>query len=213
MTHLTTLADKAGAPLTPGEADANIQTLEVRTGDGWADIVSELIIRDTPSAPIGTVFKGAIPLWEFPTNDMREAFVNFHIPHSWKPGTMVYPHVHFATASNLSGVVRWAFEYTWARRHDSTGQRTFMAVQTIYVDFTITANSADEHFVCEAPQDGGIAGAGLEVDSMILMRVYRDGLHVNDTFPASVLGITADLHYEVDRYATPSRSPDFYTVV
>jgi hypothetical protein len=212
MTKLATLASK-GSPLTPAEADTNIQTLEVRTGDGWADIVSELIIRDTPLAPIGILYKGGIYLWEFPTQDLREAFANFHVPHTWKPGSMIYPHVHFTTASNLAGVVRWGFEYTWARRHDSTGQIAFPAVQTIYVDFAIPANSADTHFVCEAPEGLGIAGTGLEVDSMILMRVYGDGLHANDTFAASVLCITADLHHEVDRYATPRRAPDFYTVV
>jgi hypothetical protein len=60
MARLTTLADKAGAALTPGEADANMLLLDVRTGDGWADIVSELIIRDTPLAPIGILYKGGI---------------------------------------------------------------------------------------------------------------------------------------------------------
>lgn len=199
-----------GRLLTPAEVDGNFQGLDTKTKDGWADIVSELYIRDTASSPIGTVYKGGVLLWEFPTEDMREGFANFHIPHAWKPGTMIYPHMHFTTASNASGVVRWGFEYTWARRHDSSGQVKFPATSTIYVDFTIPANSADTHFVCEAPQAGGITGTGLEVDAMILMRVFRDGLHANDTFGASVLGITADLHIEVDRASTPNRAPDFY---
>lgn len=209
MAHLLTSSAK-GAPLTPNEADNNLVDLEVRTGQGWADIVSELIIRDSALSPISTPYKGGIYLWGFPTDDVRECFANFHIPHPWKPGTMIYPHVHFTTASNAAGTVRWGFEYTWARRHDSTGQLKFPASQIIYVDFAIAANSADTHFVCEAPQDGGIVGTGLEVDSMILMRIFRDGTHVNDTFPDTILGITADLHHEVDRHATPQRAPDFY---
>lgn len=211
MSHLITLAEK-GSPLTPSEADANLLALETRTAAGWADIVSELIIRDSALSPISTPYVGGIYLWQFPADDVREAFANFHIPHPWRPGTMIYPHMHFTTASNAAGVVRWAFEYTWARRHDSSGQLKFPASQTIFVEFAIPANSANTHFVCEAPQNGGIDGTGLEVDSMILMRVYRDGTHINDTFPDAVLGITADLHHEVDRHATPRRSPDFYTV-
>lgn len=210
MSHLITSAGK-GAPLTPVEADGNMDLLETRTGDGWADIVSELIIRDSAASPISTNYKGGIYLWQFPADDVREAFANFHIPHPWKPGTMIYPHMHFTTASNNNGVVRWGFEYTWARRHDSTGQLQFPAPQIIYVNFTIPPNSADTHFVCEAPQDGGIVGTGLEVDSMILMRVFRDGTHVDDTFPDAILGITADLHHEVDRHATPNRAPNFYS--
>jgi hypothetical protein len=200
-----------GTPLTNTEHDGNIDHFDLKTKDGWADIVSELIIRDSPAAPISTAFRGGIYLWGFPHDDQREFFANFHIPHAWKPGTMLYPHVHFTTTSNASGVVRWAFEYTWARRHDSTGQITFPATSTIYVNFTIDANSAYEHFVCEAPQGSGIVGTDLEVDSMILMRCYRDCTDPADTFNEYALGITMDLHHEVDRHSTPNRAPNFYT--
>jgi hypothetical protein len=210
MTYLITSTGK-GSPLTPTEADANLSAIDTKTGDGWADVVSELFIRDSAFSPIGTGWKGGLYLWGFPANEMREAFSNFHVPHVWKPGTMIYPHMHFSTASNSSGVVRWVFEYTWARRHDSTGQLTFPSTTTKYVDFTIPANSADTHFVAEVAQGGGIVGTDLEVDAMIVMRIYRDGTHDNDTFPDTVLGITADLHIEVDRAATPNRAPNFYS--
>ena len=206
---ITTRSGK-GSPLSYAEMDANLNQFDLKTKDGWADIVSELIIRDTSFGPIGTVYKSGLYLWAFPSGEMREAFANFHIPHSWKQGTMLYPHMHFTTSSNASGVVRWGFEYTAARRHDSGSSTTFPATQTIYVDFTINANSADQHFVCEAPQDGGISGTNREVDAMVLTRIFRDGLHDNDTFPDSVLGITADIHIEVDRHSTPNRAPDFY---
>ncbi len=200
-----------GSTLDTNELDGNFNDLATRTNAGWADIVSELYIRGGPASPTVTVFKGGIYLYEFMPADTLEVFANFHIPHTWKAGTMVYPHVHFVTTSNATGVVRWGFEYTLARRHDSTGQVTFGATQTISVDFTIPSNSADKHFVCEAPNLGGIPGTNLEVDAMILMRIYREGSHVNDTFADSVWGITADCHIEIDRAATPNRAPDFYS--
>lgn len=207
---ITTRAGK-GSALTHNELDGNFTDLDTRTGAGWADLVSELFYRDSPATPSASNYKGGIYLPEFVADSTLEGFANFHIPHSWKAGTMVYPHVHFVTTSNATGVVRWGFEYTLARRHDSTGQITFGTTQTINVDFTIPSNSADKHFVCEAPELGGIDGTNLEVDAMILMRIFREAAHVNDTFAASVWLITVDLHIEVDRASTPNRAPDFYT--
>jgi hypothetical protein len=65
--------------------------------------------------------------------------------------------------------------------------------------------------VVEAAQGEGIPGTDLEVDGMILARVFRDGAHANDTFGQDVFGITVDLHTEIDRYSTPFRFPPFYT--
>jgi len=206
-----TYAASKGAPLSVAEADANVQQFDTRTKDGWADIVSELYYRDSPSSPTAANYKGGLYLPEFLTGQTMEVFSNFHIPHSWRAGTMLYPHVHFTVLNNTAGVVRWGFEYTFARRHDSSSHTTFPATQVIVIDFSIPANSADTHFVCEAPEAGGITGTNLEVDAMVLTRIYREGAHANDTYPGSCFGITADLHIEVDRAATPNRAPDFYT--
>jgi hypothetical protein len=199
-----------GVDLVPSEVDGNFSELDTRTAEGWADIVSEMYLRNGPSSPSVAQYKNGIYLYEFTATDTLEVFSNFHIPHGWKPGTMIYPHIHFTTSSNETGVVRWGFEYTWARRHESSSYTTFPATQTLTVDFTIPANSADKHFVCEVPDLAGIDGTNIEVDSMIMMRIYREAAHINDTFPDSVFGITTDVHIEVDRQATPNRAPNFY---
>lgn len=201
-----------GTDLTPSEVDANFSTLDGRTSSGWSDIVAELYTRGGPASPVPTVFRNGIYLYEFTPTDTLEVFSNFHIPHSYKLGSMIYPHVHFSVTSNNTGVVRWVFEYTVANRRDGAATNyTFGATSSIAVDFTVPSNSAYSHFVCEAPDLGGIAGTNLDVDGMILMRIYREGAHVNDTFPDSVWGITADVHIEVDKASTPFRAPDFMT--
>jgi hypothetical protein len=207
---MITLRQSKGSPLTYTELDGNFSQLDTKTKDGWADIVAELYTRTSPQAAGVNLFRNGIYLYEFDAAELREAFSNFHIPHAWKPGTMVYPHMHYSVNTASSGVVRWGFEYTLARRNDSTGQTAFPATTTIYVEQTIAANSDHTHFVCEAAEGNGIPGTNLEVDAMILMRVFRDAEHVNDTFPDSAFGITVDLHIEVDRASTPNRAPDFY---
>ena len=209
MTALLTASGK-GAPLTPTEADANMLALETRTGEGWFDIVSEFYTRNGPAAPGVSQFIGGIYLLEFSDTDTLEAFANFHIPHAYKPGSMIYPHIHFSVQSNDGGVVRWGFEWTFARSAASTGQIAFPATQTIYIDFTVPPGSAYKHFIAEAPEGQGIPGTHIEVDGMILARVFREPTHANDTFVGSVWAITSDLHTEVDRAATPNRAPNFY---
>lgn len=205
-----TYAQDKGAPLSVSEADGNIADLDERTQVGWIDIVSELFYRDSPSTPIATQYKGGIYLPEFTANDTIEAFATFHIPHGYKPG-LIYPHVHFTTKTTGAGTVRWGFEYTWARRHDSlSGNRKFQNTQYLYTDFVVAEGNDDTHFVSETPEGVGIDGTGIEVDSVILMRVYREGAHENDTLAASVWGICCDLHIQVDRTATKNRGPDFY---
>ena len=207
---MVTLRSEKGAPLTFAEVDGNFAGLDTRTRDGWADIVAELYTRESPQSVMVGQFRDGMYLYELPPNQDLEAFSNFHMPHTWKPGTMIYPHFHFSVNTGDAGVVRWAFEYTWARRHDSSGQTSFPASQTMYLNFTIPANSAYKHFVAEFPQGQGISGSGLEVDAMIMSRIYRQGTHEADTFPGNIYGITVDLHIEVDRASTPSRAPNFY---
>jgi hypothetical protein len=202
------LRGQKGAPLTFAELDQNFE----RTGDGWFDNVSQLYLRDTESSADPANFIGGISLRRFIAGEMREAFAEFHIPHIWKPGTMMYPHVHFTLLSSAAGTVRWGFEYCFARTHRSASHFRYQeTTATIYLEHEIPANSERVHFVVEAAEGQGIPGADLEVDGMVLCRVFRDGAHANDTFPGEVFGITVDLHTETDRIATPFRFPPFYT--
>ena len=78
-----------GRLLTPAEVDANFAGLDLKTKDGWADIVSEFYTRSGPASPGVSAFRGGIYLLEFSDTDTLEAFSNFHIPHAYRPGTMI----------------------------------------------------------------------------------------------------------------------------
>jgi len=149
-------------------------------------------------------------LYEFLTGQNYECFANFHIRHDYKRGSMIYPHVHFTVSNNASGVVRWVFEYTQAQRHDNSGNSVFPATTKLYLNFTVATNSAYKHLVAEMPEGQGIPATNIDFDSMIMMRIYRDGTDPADTFGQSAFGITVDLHYETDHENTTLRSPPFY---
>jgi hypothetical protein len=206
------LRSEKGAPLTSSEIDGNWSLVQERTGEGWFDNVSQLYLRDTEFSADPAPFIGGISLRRFAPGQMREAFAEFHIPHIWKAGTMQYPHVHFTTLSSAAGTVRWGFEWLFARTQRSNAFTQYPeTTQIIYMEQVIPPNSERTHFVVEAAEGLGIPPEVLEVDGMLLARLFRDGAHVNDTFEQDVFGITVDLHTETDRYATPFRFPPFYT--
>ena len=67
------------------------------------------------------------------------------------------------------------------------------------------------HYVGEVSAANAIDGAlyGIEPDTIIAVRVFRDGLHANDTLAEDVFGLCMDLHYQADHATTPNKSPPF----
>lgn len=201
--------NQKGSELFASEVDGNFSELDTRTQSGWRDMVCGLEVRDGPSQPPIVQFRDGIYLPSFSPTDMMEGFATAHIDHDWKLGSMLYPHMHWSVNTNSVGVVRWGFEYTWARRFDDTGNISFGPTNTIYVDVE-TTGVPHTHYVSQ-PLDGfGIDGGGMNIDTVILIRVFRDVTNPIDTFPDQVFGFTFDLHYEAERATTPNRDPNFF---
>lgn len=178
--------------------------LNIEGGLGWKDLTSELVSRGGSSAPALALFRGNIYAYQFAANSMDQLYSTFHIPHDYAPGTALYIHIHWADASaNPTGVVRWGFEYTFAKGH---GQEAFPATTTVYVEQA--AAGPYRHMIAEIST--GILSSAVEVDGLLLVRIFRDATHANDTSPAAAFAFTCDVHYQSDRIATLNRSPNFY---
>lgn len=203
-----TTASGKGAPLTPAEADGNFTDLTGRL-EGWNDLVMEVSIKSGSNAPTFDQYRNGIYAYAFSADTMTECFANFHLNHDYTGGAMVYPHVHWSPNTTSTGTVRWGIEYTWARRHDSTGQTHFPATSTIYIESTLTGDHQYGHMVNESVDGSGIPGSTMEVDSIIMCRFFRDGAHPNDTFPDPVFLLSVDIHYPSLVKTTPLRTPPF----
>lgn len=179
--------------------------LNIEGGLGWKDLTSELVARGGgAAAPALALFRGNIYAYQFAANSNAQLYSTFHVPHDYAPGTSVFFHMHWADASAVpSGVVRWGFEYTYAHGH---GRGAFPAPTTLYVEQSATAQY--QHMVAEIPD--GVLGGVIEVDGIILVRIFRDTASPNDTSSAGVFAFTCDLHYQADRFATLNRAPNFY---
>jgi 3D (Asp-Asp-Asp) domain-containing protein len=202
---ITTYASK-GSQLSIAEMDGNITDLDTRTRLGWRDNIEQFVPRPgDPDAPELNVFRDGIYLYLCPGGQLSEVFAYFHIDHDYAMGTALYPHVHWSSNSTETGTVRWGFEYTLAKGHQQT---VFPTSTTVYAE-QVCDGTPYKHYVAEVSDANAIPGDLVEPDTVLLVRVFRDGAHVNDTM-GDVFGILVDLHYQAAQHTTPNKSPNFF---
>ena len=176
---------------------------------GYRDITGDIIVRGAGAAdpPSWSTFRGVISAYEFSATVEKECWITFHVPHDYVPGTNIYMHAHWgnaAAAPNTGGVV-WGFDYSSSRGYD---QEVFPAPTTI----TVTKACHATRYMHQISETAAITIANLEVDSLIIVRVYRKAADAGDTCTDAVHLFTADIHYQSTNMATKAKNgPSFYT--
>lgn len=111
------------------------------------------------------------------------------IPHSWKLGSDLHPHVHWCKTSSAAGGVVWGLEFSQA----AIG--SVLPASTIIVSPDTTATVALEHRIVSYPL---IAVPGLSLSTMLGCRVFRQVANPLDTYAASAALLEIDFHFELD---------------
>ncbi len=142
-------------------------------------------------------------LWMFSASSEQELYFVVQIPHGYKEGSTIYPHVHWTTASgtpNGSNVV-WGLEYTAAAIGSSYSTTTSITSNTVIGEIG-TPSGTGQHLITAL---GTISGSGLGISSVIVCRLYRAAGDALDTFAneTGLLGI--DFHYELDTFGSASQ--------
>ena len=174
----------------------------------WDDYVSSFAAGKAVgvNVPSYTTFRNGIQAYEFSATAMQELHLEpIHLTHTIQPGSKIYPHVHWSTLGTNTGVVRWGIEYTIAKGHQ---QESFPASQTIYIEQAATGTPY-MHMVAEVAEAAAI-NTSIEPDSLLMMRIFRDAAHANDTCTDKAFGFMCDLHYQKSFWATKNKSPNFY---
>ena len=170
---------------------------------GWRDL--EMSVTGAASgggAPAQTAFgpTGNIKQTSFAIND--SVYLAAHVPHDIKVGSMMYPHVHWSTSGTSLNSVKWQLSVINAAGHN---QENFPADSLMTVE-EAAHGTAWRHMITEH----GVGVPAMEVDSLVIVelkRITNGGSENADT----VFGLYVDFHYEAQQFATPSRTPDFYT--
>lgn len=160
----------------------------------WEDIrvpISAVRLGPAGNPNPELLYGGLVLGFEYQANVVNEERVYFvaQIPHSYKEGTNITPHVHWAPETDDDATARWALTYTWTNIGDTVG-----APATIYVNQAINGN-ADDHLLTEFAQ---LDGTGKSISSILVCTLTRNSSDAADTFDDDAYLMEFDFHYQMD---------------
>ncbi len=167
--------------------------------DAWDDMRVSLASAKIPAANFPDWVKikddgaGSVGIYGYAFADGEYAFLTTQISHRYKEGTLVYPHIHFMTTTNVSPADNFGIglEYAWMNVGDTLSATTLVT----QVVSTGVNSSYKEQKVNIPP--AGIDGTGKKISSMFLCRLYRYAASV-DNYAGDVIITDFDLHYQTD---------------
>ncbi|NCO64741.1 MAG: hypothetical protein GW810_09740 [Flavobacteriales bacterium] len=148
--------------------------------------------QDT-SGGSGAGSQGVFAYW-FDKSTEEEVYFMVQMPHKWKEGSDIYPHVHWSAKTNVGDTkVQWGLEYTWANVASLHGATTIITGNTPITP--VGTVDAYEHAITSL---GTMSGSGKALSSMIICRIFRDADDASDTYGQDAGLFEIDFHYQVD---------------
>lgn len=199
------LRSTKGSALTYGELDGNFTDLDARTAVKWRQEIGSITLPSS-NGPTNTTYKN-VPALQFDPDALQEVGVRFRMPNDYVPGTTIYFYINAVAPTADSGVVRFGFGINVANPYDGTtpppsAYQTFISLGTTYGDVTRDATDVD---VLRSTLAGGAAIPWLLPGAVLLVRSFRDGTHINDTYPGPIVLLFVNIAYQAQGFgkATP----------
>ena len=163
---------------------------------GWDDVrVPGTSARNGASAPDLAAWLGAggllVPRFNGGVT-LEQVYFTIQMPHGYKLGTQVYPHVHWGPVDGNAGNVIWNLEYSWVDQDQvSPAAITIQATDA-------AAGVAWTHQYAAFPAITPTVVQGQGLSSMWICRLYRDPTLAGDTYGSDAAFLEFDIHYQFD---------------
>lgn len=108
-------------------------------------------------------------------------YFTFQLPHTWKEGTTIYPHIHYKHENGV-GSPNFIVKYKWFNNGSASGSFGWYRLDS----YTTQADGKS----AIAYKTTGISGAGKTISSLFTCMVYLRAA------PDGVKAYTFDIHYE-----------------
>lgn len=132
---------------------------------------------------------------EFPATGTTTIAIHPQMPHAWKQGSVVRPHVHWRKKTAGAGDVVWQLEYEWTDVWEvATDSYTTLTVSEV-AEAGRDDGTAKRHLLSSF---GEIDMTGFKVSVMGMLRLSRLGNDAADTYGGVVQLKEIDIHYLVD---------------
>jgi len=171
------------------EADGTL--LMVGNATVWDDVRVSLVTRGSGGVnPLFSQIQGTLYAYKFSGTADNEIFFEVQMPHGWKEGTTIYPHVHWASNGTSKGNVTWGLDYEWQNING-----TFSGTTSNIFTSVAAVGTAKNQQITDIGANG-ITEADKKISSMILCRLYRAGN--SDANNDECFLLAFDIHYEVN---------------
>ena len=170
--------------------DLSVPVFSTSSGSSQPPTISK--VKDNGSGSQGVFTFSFSPTTE------QELYFTVQMPHAWKEGSNIMPHVHWTTATDLNGnKVRWGLEYTWVNVASVYGNTTI-----IYGEDPIAANGAVTAYEHAITDLGAITATGKTLSSILVCRIFRDATAGTDNYASGAFLLSIDFHYEKDAWGS-----------
>ena len=170
--------------------DLNVFPDAVNVKQGDVNAPAYLLFKNDGASSVGVYLNC------FANGKDQEVFFTVQLPHSYREGSDLHPHVHWTAIAGTparSGV-KWGLEYTIVSIGETFGNTTIITGSNI-INNIATITGPGQHLINSLGIiDGSPGGNPLKISSVIACRLFRD----DDTFTESVGLLGIDFHYESD---------------
>lgn len=175
----------------------------------WNDLVVNPAVGKNSgvNVPAWSAF-GSTGIYTFTFLDAQTTDVNFtvQLPHNYKEGTDIYPHIHWASSTS-SGLnrVEWELVYQWVNHTESFNATTSNVITGSVITGTPRSVAAYENVITPivgSGVSGGIPGSGKKISSLLICKLSRNGSATADNFQGSASLLSVDFHYEIDSFGS-----------
>ncbi|KKN32990.1 hypothetical protein LCGC14_0808160 [marine sediment metagenome] len=193
---------------------------------GFADLLGDQFSRNTGGTkPTLTTYNGDVDAWQFSDGD--EAYLTYHIPHDYVPGTDIHLHIHWSQNNTgaTGGTIDFKYFAVYAKGHNQASGSVFTGFSGNPITATFSSidindagsglNQYQQH-ITEITISGASATSALfdrddfEPDGVIELTLEMDANNLTGT-PSDPFIHYADIHYQTTGLiGTKSRTPDFY---
>lgn len=128
--------------------------------------------------------------WLFDAAGIEIIWIIMQMPHAYKEGSDIRPHIHWMPTNTNEGNVLWRMEYKWTNINDVDAAE-FATLNILTPGHGIALKSQVNGF-------GSIDGTGKRISSIITLKLSRVGDDGTDTYNADALLKEFDIHFQID---------------
>lgn len=186
----------ASVPTTVG--DLTVTGNITLTNTVYDDCTVSLDARSGPAgaAPTFAAFAGPVFAWEFSGSSSNALYFSLQLPHSYKHGSDLLPHLHWTKTTGTANDVIWGLDYVMT----SISSNFSSTATTIYM--TNTCPTSLQHTISSFPT---IAGSNFTASAVMMGKIYRLGDVDADT--GTAWGLMFDVHFQADKLGSDSETP------